>query len=651
MTSIFEKRVAFKPFEYPEVTKFKDAINHSYWLVSEFNFTSDIQDFHTQLTDIERSAIKNAMLAISQIEVSVKKFWAKLGDRFPKAEFDQVGITFGESECFDDQTEILTASGWKFFENLDANDLVAQYDEGTISFTNYSNPIKKQYQGIMHHYFGAGTDLMVTPNHEILVCHPTHSKFVKRKSSDGIWSRNYRYPCAGTLISPNPIVFTDLDRLLIALQADGCLFANCPSTTSNRRDFVVTLSKDRKINRFLSICQRLNINLKHRTNDAGQSVFNGRLPDNAPDPKLIKGFKYIDFSKIDSVFATEFLLELKHWDSHSRKDSNSFIYYNSNEDAVDVIQFMAASCGKSSNKGINRKDIDSIKLLSQVGKIRKSSKTVYALYVTDLDKKVYSNRNEINYSGYVYCVSVPSGCIVTRRNKRVAIVGNCRHSDAYAHLLEILGLNDEFNQLLNNQVIQGRIDYLSKYLRGAADNSHENYTLTLALFSIFIENVSLFSQFLIIKSFYKQKNLLKDIDNVISATMREETLHALFGIYVINLIRREHPDWFDDDFYAKLHRACLKAFEAESKILDWMYEKGELPFLPKVVVLEFIKDRFNQSLLAVDAQPVFETDKSLLQQVRWFDDEIHAENVVDFFHQKSTNYHKFSKSITANDLF
>jgi hypothetical protein len=96
--SIFDKRVAFKPFEYPEVLKYKDAINHSYWLHSEWNFLSDIHDFHTKLTSIERNAIKNALLAISQIEISVKKFWTKLGDRFPKAEFEFVGVTFGESE-------------------------------------------------------------------------------------------------------------------------------------------------------------------------------------------------------------------------------------------------------------------------------------------------------------------------------------------------------------------------------------------------------------------------------------------------------------------------------------------------------------------------------------------------------------------------
>src|SRR4051812_8232357 len=98
MMSVFDKRVAFKPFKYPEVIEYKNAINHSYWIFSEWSFISDIHDFNVTLSPNERNVVKNAMLAISQIEVSVKKFWAKLGDRFPKAEFEFVGVTFGENE-------------------------------------------------------------------------------------------------------------------------------------------------------------------------------------------------------------------------------------------------------------------------------------------------------------------------------------------------------------------------------------------------------------------------------------------------------------------------------------------------------------------------------------------------------------------------
>lgn len=323
--SIFDKRVEFKPFEYKDAIRFKEAINHSYWLVSEWNFISDIHDFNVKLSDIERHCIKNAMLAISQIEVSVKKFWTKLGDRFPKAEFEQVGVTFGESEV--------------------------------------------------------------------------------------------------------------------------------------------------------------------------------------------------------------------------------------------------------------------------------------------------------------------------------------RHSDAYSHLLEVLGLNDNFSLLLENPVIQGRVDYLTKYLKGASDNSNENFTLTLTLFSLFIENVSLFSQFLIIKSFNKYKNVLKDIDNVVQATQQEENLHALFGAYLINQVKQEFPEWFNEDFYNKIYRACKKAYESEAAIVDWIFEQGEPEFLSKDTVKEFVKNRFNKSLEMIGGNPVFEVNENLLESIEWFDEEILAITSTDFFHKKPTSYAKFLKPINEEDLF
>lgn len=322
---IFERRVEFKPFEYPDILKYKDAINHSFWLVSEWNFTSDIHDFHAKLTPVERSAIKNTLLAISQIEVSVKRFWTKLGDRFPKAEFEQVGVTFGESEV--------------------------------------------------------------------------------------------------------------------------------------------------------------------------------------------------------------------------------------------------------------------------------------------------------------------------------------RHADAYSHLLQVLGLNEDFALILQEPVIQGRVDYLTKYLKGAASTSNEAYALTLTLFSMFIENVSLFSQFAIVKSFNKHRNLLKDIDNVVDATQKEETIHAQFGATVVGYIRKEFPEWFDDGFYEKLVRAAHKAYTAECGIIDWIFQEGELDFLPKEVLKEYIKSRLNESLVMVGCRPPFEIDTETLAPLRWLHEELLSETAIDFFHKKSSAYSKKTQPFTPEALF
>ena len=205
--------------------------------------------------------------------------------------------------------------------------------------------------------------------------------------------------------------------------------------------------------------------------------------------------------------------------------------------------------------------------------------------------------------------------------------------------------------LLENPVIQGRVDYLTKYLRGAADNSDQNYTLTLTLFSIFIEYVSLFSQFLVIKAFNKHKNILKDIDNVVQATQQEEHIHAMFGIKLIEYIKLEFPEWFNEDFYEKLQRACKKAFEAELKIIDWIFEKGELDFLSKEEVVEFTKDRFNNSLVLIGTKGIFEVDQAILSKTEWFNEELHSSVNTDFFYKKPTTYTKKLQPIKVENLF
>jgi len=60
--NIFEKRVNILPYQYPQLLDYKDAIRHSYWIDTEFNFTDDIQDFKVNINDKERDIIKKTML-------------------------------------------------------------------------------------------------------------------------------------------------------------------------------------------------------------------------------------------------------------------------------------------------------------------------------------------------------------------------------------------------------------------------------------------------------------------------------------------------------------------------------------------------------------------------------------------------------------
>lgn len=225
------------------------------------------------------------------------------------------------------------------------------------------------------------------------------------------------------------------------------------------------------------------------------------------------------------------------------------------------------------------------------------------------------------------------------------------HHDAYSHLLEILGLNEEFEKIGEIPALSERVNYLTQAARYAKTESNRDFTISLILFSLFIEHVSLFSQFLIIMAFNKHRNIFKGISNTIEATSKEEQIHGLFGIALVDIIREENPEWFDEDMKNKVYEACQKSYESEMKVVDWIYESGDLKFLPKDTVKEFIKNRLNNSLLSLGYEKIFEVNEKLVDETEWFDDELIASKHVDFFVKRSINYSKRTRSITGEDLF
>ncbi len=226
-----------------------------------------------------------------------------------------------------------------------------------------------------------------------------------------------------------------------------------------------------------------------------------------------------------------------------------------------------------------------------------------------------------------------------------------RHHDAYSHLLEILGLNREFDELKKKPVIMKRVQYLEDAIKYSNSDDNREYSEAMLLFSLFIEHVSLFSQFLIIMSFNKYKNQLKGISNAVEATSKEEQIHGNFGTELINIIKDENPDWFDAEHDKMVQQMCRDAYESEAEVIDWIYEAGDLDFMPKALVKEFVKNRFNNSLVSIGIEKVFEIEEKMVEETDWFDDEVVGTKHGDFFDKRSINYNKRSKSITSDDLF
>ena len=226
-----------------------------------------------------------------------------------------------------------------------------------------------------------------------------------------------------------------------------------------------------------------------------------------------------------------------------------------------------------------------------------------------------------------------------------------RHADAYSNLIQVLGLNSEFETLMEVPSIRRRIKYLEKAISTSKSVENRDYFESVVLFSMFVENVSLFSQFLVMLSFNKHKNMLKGMSNAVEATSKEENIHAEFGFDLVNTIKKENPTWWTKGLQEDLIEATKEAFDAEKGIIDWIFEMGDLDFLTKDETIEFIKHRFNISLNSIGIDSVFEIDEKLLETTEWFDDEILTTKHTDFFNKRSINYSKKTKSITEDDLF
>jgi len=226
-----------------------------------------------------------------------------------------------------------------------------------------------------------------------------------------------------------------------------------------------------------------------------------------------------------------------------------------------------------------------------------------------------------------------------------------RHSEAYSRLLEVLGYNDEFERLIEVPVVRERIDYLSDALKDAKSDEQKKYVVSLILFSILIENVSLFSQFAIILSFTKFKGYMKNVSNIIAWTSIDEQIHANAGIYIVNQIREEFPDFFDEETVNYIQETVVNSIDIEGKILDWIFSEGEIDIINKNDLLNFMKFRVDESMRKIQLKPIFNTTQEQYKPMAWFEEEVFANSMDDFFAKRPVDYTKHDKSITANDLF
>jgi len=225
------------------------------------------------------------------------------------------------------------------------------------------------------------------------------------------------------------------------------------------------------------------------------------------------------------------------------------------------------------------------------------------------------------------------------------------HNMAYEKLLDVLHLTHVFEENLNEEVIRGRVNYLKKYLDKVYTDDRKQYIYSIILFTLFVENVSLFSQFYIIMHFNRNRAILKDCAQQVQYTRNEEMLHAQVGITLINTLREEYPELFDDELESRIQEEILASLESESGVIDWMIGEYAVDGLDAEILKNFIKNRMKDSMnqIGFDTSAI-SIDEELLEKTFWFDEALLGSTMTDFFQKRPVEYAK-GKGIGADELF
>ena len=172
----------------------------------------------------------------------------------------------------------------------------------------------------------------------------------------------------------------------------------------------------------------------------------------------------------------------------------------------------------------------------------------------------------------------------------------------------------------NYPVLRDRIEYLNKHVEKDPKIIGKKRILKkIALFTSLVEKGSLFTQFYILMSFEKSSKGLKTISSLQQSTANEENVHYKFGIDIINIIKEEYPQLWEDYLIDLISKNLNVAYNTELRLIDWFFENGVPDHLTKEEVINFLN--YNFSIIAKDLEldSQFNYDKKLFEEKNeWF---------------------------------
>ena len=358
----------------------------------------------------------------------------------------------GDKLCYDEETEVLTSTGWKFVKDVSLEDEVCTLNPST-DHIEYHSPTQLHYYPIGGEMYSLESDqvnFFVTTDHNMYVRKHNKRKF-ESVPAKSVYGKNVEYKKDGIWVGKSPefITFPALEVkagqsgrgkrimpeikmptetymvLLGAFLAEGCVL-NSPG----KGNFGIEICQIKPDYRQRFIDKLTELGVTFNTTKDRFRIYSKQLMLHFSQFGKAKD-KYIpnevfSYSKKDLTTLFDWMM----WGDGHTKDGNSIAYYSISKKLVDGFQRLCLLIGKAGNVRINKE----AKVQIIKGKPYNCS-TLYTVGIVgkDLTPEIngkLKNRREKetlvqNYEKPVYCLTVQNHVIYTRRKGRVAWSFNC----------------------------------------------------------------------------------------------------------------------------------------------------------------------------------------------------------------------------------
>lgn len=356
-------------------------------------------------------------------------------------------VLYDPPYCYDEETQVFTKQGWKYFIDVLYEDEIATLNTDT-NMLEYQKPIeviKKRYTGKMIQIDSQSINLLVTPYHRMWIKNEFYGDYNFENAIDildkkKIWfqkscnyegkEEKYFYLPEVLLNKPNrygekikPIKKINMDvwlKFLGLFLAEGCT----KTSMDNKHKYVICISQKKKEIRKIikKVLDELGYNYHIQPTDF-------ILQDKQLWTYLSKfgksGDRYIP-EEIKNLSKRQLKILLDHlmYGDGTNKRYNKF-----NKQANQMYHYTTNSYYTSSIKLMNDFSELAIKCGYGITISEKDQKTSigYAIHLLKSDhfKVCRENIQEINnFDGYIYCLSVPNTTLLVKRKNRICWCGN-----------------------------------------------------------------------------------------------------------------------------------------------------------------------------------------------------------------------------------